>query len=121
MVGAKGEHRPVAQEFRGKYVIIVTRTGHWFYGRAKYFDGGVVLTNVARLLPMLDESGNEVKDSELMMTVRRAYPFIIPVPPKKYVVRKMWIPYSSIQLILRAKDWDEILKEEEAKKHAKTE
>jgi len=116
-----GAQRLLEQEFGGKYVIVITRTGHWFYGRAKYFDGGVILTNVARLLPQIDENGNEVRNTELMVTVRKAYPFIVLAPPKKYVVRKMWIPFASIQQIMRAKDWEEILKEQEEEKRASSE
>ena len=118
---------PFESEFKGKYAIVLTKDGHWFYGRIKYVSReGIIVTNFARLLPMFDKDGNEVMDEKVMMTERAALPFKMPVwfgDEKGYrrdhlISRKMFIPWGNLKAVWRAKTEEEIKAEEEAE-HAK--
>lgn len=97
----------------GKQVIVITRTGHWHYGTLKDVDNrGIFLTSVKRIEPVRDEQGNEVKDSEQAVTLRRALPFELPVDGLgTVVVRKMFVAWSNVGQVLRAKTKEEIEKE----------
>lgn len=97
----------------GKQVVVITRTGYWHYGTLRDVDNrGILLTNTMRIEPVRDEQGNEVQDSEHAVTLRRVLPFELPVDGLgTVVVRKMFVPWSNVGQILRAKTKEEIEKE----------
>ena len=96
-----------------KRVIVITRSGHWLYGVLRDVDNrGILLTTVQRIEPKIDANGVPIKDSENMITLKRALPFEIPIEGiGDIVVRKMFIAWGHIAQILRAKTKAEIEKE----------
>jgi len=107
------KHAALANFFQHKAVIVITKSGHWYLGVLRAIDaGGIVLTGVYRLQPVMTEEGEPVRDEELDMTLRKVLPFHVPTGATKYIVRKMYIPWGHIQVILRAKTEEEVKKEE---------
>lgn len=105
------------EDMFGKTVLLVTKAGYWFVGWLKGISNrGVIITGVVRLEPVFDND-TPVIDERLHATVRRSYPFIIPIDGSDNIhVRKMFVPWSNIQFIGRAKLESEVIKEEEEKR-----
>lgn len=97
----------------GKQVIVITRSGHWFYGTLRDVDNrGILITGTYRLEPKRDENGNIVQNTSKMVTVRRLLPFELPVELLgEVVVRKMFVAWGQVGQILRAKTKEEIERE----------
>lgn len=93
-----------------KQVIVITRSGHWFHGVLRDVDGrGILITTVMRIEPKISEDGNHIRDTQRMITLKRALPFEIPVDGLgEIVVRKMFIAWGNVAQILRAKTKEEI-------------
>ena len=102
----------------GKRVLLITRSGHWFYGTLRDVDGrGVLVTDVKRIEPVLDKNGEQVHDTTRRVTLRKVFPFELPVEGlDTIVVRKMFVAWGQVGQILRAKMKKEIEEEEEAKR-----
>ena len=108
------KHAALANFFQHKAVIVISRSGHWYLGVLRAIDaGGIVLTGVYRLQPVMTEDGEPIRDEELDVTLRRILPFHVPVDSNKYIVRKMYIPWGNVQVILRAKTEEEVKAEED--------
>ena len=98
------------EDMLDKTVLVIARTGHWYLGLLKRVDNrGIILTGLVRLEPEYDEEGNPVRDEELKVQKRVALPFIIPtVNSTTYHIRKIFLPWSNIYMIARAKPQEEI-------------
>jgi len=98
----------------GKRVILISRSGHWFYGTLRDVDGrGVLVTDVKRIEPVLDKNGEQVQDTTRRVTLRKVFPFELPVEGlDTIVVRKMFVAWGQVGQILRAKMKKEIEEEE---------
>lgn len=99
----------------GKPVIVITRSGHWFYGILRDIDGkGILITAVQRIEPKLNEDGVPIRDFENMVTLKKVLPFEMPIDGLgTIVVRKMFVAWGHVAQILRAKTKEELEKEEQ--------
>lgn len=99
--------------FKDKSIVLITRAGHWFHGILRKYDRhGLLITAVTRLEPVYTEEGEPVRDDELKFTIREVLPFNIPLKNSDtLVVRKMFVAWSDVQKVLRAKPLSEVEKE----------
>ena len=97
------------EEMFGKTVLVITKQGYWFVGWLKGISNrGVIITGVTRLEPEYEGDQPKIEES-LHATIRTGYPFIVPVSNSENIyIRKLFIPWSNIQMIGRAKPESEI-------------
>ena len=116
--GGPRESRPgTLDTLIGKKVLVILRTHYWFYGTLRTVDNrGILVTDIQRIEPVLDEEGNPVLDSFHKVTKRQALPFELPIQGlDKIIVRKMFVPWGNVGQILRAKSLAEIAAEQQAR------
>ena len=107
-----GNNRPNMkrlEDMLGKLVLVISKQGYWYVGLLKGISNrGIVMTMPARLEPVF-ENDQPVRNEDLHATVRRAYPFVVPVDnSENLVIRKLFLPWSNINMIARAKKESEI-------------
>ena len=110
------------EDMKGRTVMVISKTGHWYVGWLKGISNrGIIITGVVRLEPEF-EGDKPVVDETVHATVRRSYPFIVPISNSDNLyIRKLFIPWSNIQLIGRAKLESELIKESQQQEEGSSE